>query len=153
MSQANPNAAAPVHGELTLESRFTGKAYVAVVRVLVNGKSVLVSKVDLAREGARAKFTARLAGLLPAADTAEVEFRLLRLCDGRANQLKHADQAKAEGSHEQNLADFERHLGNKDNTPEHVDLTVQRVRAVLEGIKAVHSAAGWSSTIGPWRTR
>ncbi|KKM14904.1 hypothetical protein LCGC14_1701440, partial [marine sediment metagenome] len=34
------------------------------------------------------------------------------------------------------IADFEMHLASKDNTPDHVALTVQRVRSVVDGIGA-----------------
>ena len=36
----------------------------------------------------------------------------------------------------EHVTDFERHLCDKDNTPEHVALTVQRVQAILRGTKA-----------------
>lgn len=40
---------------------------------------------------------------------------------------------RPQGEH---VAEFEKHLANKDNTPEHVALTIQRVKAVIQGIGA-----------------
>ena len=36
----------------------------------------------------------------------------------------------------EHIVDFERHLVNKDNTPEHVALTIQRVKSIVAGIGA-----------------
>jgi hypothetical protein len=82
-----------VEGEVLIEPRFTGgRTYVAVLRVLVAEESVCVSKVDLARDGAREKFIRKVTEVLPAVGPAEVEAQLLRICDERARWLAKADE-------------------------------------------------------------
>lgn len=97
----------PPKGEqLVIEPRFTGKSYVAVLRVLVAGESVLMHKVDLAKEGTRQEFVGKVAKRLPGVEAAEVEAKLLKLCDDRTAWLEAADQAAAQGSEEPTLADL-----------------------------------------------
>jgi len=79
---------------------------VAVLRVLVRGESALVSKIDLAKDGARDTFVKTLVQRLPGVDSTEVESQLLRLCDDRAAWLQSADEAAAEKGTDPTIADL-----------------------------------------------
>ena len=96
----------PTDGELAIEPRFTGRSFVAVLRVLVGGESVLVHKIDLAKDGARKTFIQKTVECLPAVDPADVEAKLLRLCDERAASLQSADEMAAEGRQAPTLPDL-----------------------------------------------
>jgi hypothetical protein len=96
----------PVNGELVIEPRFTGRTYVAVLRVLVAGESVLVHKLDLAKDGAREAFVKKAGEQLPGVKPADVASQLLRLCDERARWLQNADAVAAEKGQEPTLADL-----------------------------------------------
>lgn len=98
--------APPTDGELVIEPRFTGRSFVAVLRVLIEGESAVVSKVDLAKEGARNAFLKKITDRLPAVDGDEVESQLLRLCDDRARWLQKADEVAAEKGNEPTIADM-----------------------------------------------
>ena len=56
-----PQLGAATDGQLVIEPRFTGRSYVAVLRVMVGDRSVVVHKVDLAKDGARDMFIGRMA--------------------------------------------------------------------------------------------
>jgi len=92
--------------QLVIEPRFSARSFVAVLRVMVSGQSVLVSKVDLAKDGAREGFVAKVKERLPAVEITEVENKLLKLCDSRAAWMATADEAAAEGGQEPTLADL-----------------------------------------------
>ena len=95
-----------VEPELLIEPRFTGRTYVAVLRVLVGGESALVSKLDLAKDGARESFVTKVVGRLPGVKAADVEPKLLKLCDDRARWLQNADEVAAERGEEPTLVDL-----------------------------------------------
>ena len=95
-----------VDGELVIEPRFTGRTYVAVLRLLVGGESALVHKLDLAKDGARKALVQMVAEQLPGVKVADVESQLLKLCDGRARWLATADEASAKKGQEPTLADL-----------------------------------------------
>jgi len=105
MSETSLNSHCTDNGELVIEPRFTGRTYVAVLRVLVRGESAFVDKVDLAKDGAREHFVRQVAGQLPGVDPGEVETQLLRLCDARSATLQTADELAAEGGQEPTVAD------------------------------------------------
>lgn len=94
------------NGQLVIEPRFTGRTYVAVLRVMVSGESVLVHKVDLAKDGARQTFVEMVVKQLPAVEADEVASKLLRLCDDRAGWLASADEVAAAGGDEVTLPDL-----------------------------------------------
>ena len=97
---------AATDGQLVIEPRFTGRSFIAVLRVQVAGQSVLVEKVDLAKDGAREVFVAKVKERLPAIEVSEVGSKLLKLCDTRAASLAGADEAAARGDQEPTLADL-----------------------------------------------
>jgi hypothetical protein len=92
--------------ELVIEPRFTGRTYVAVLRVLVGGESALVHKLDLAKDGARKALVQMVAEQLPGVKAADVESQLLKLCDDRARWLASADELAAEKGEEPTLVDL-----------------------------------------------
>jgi len=92
--------------ELVIEPRFTGRTYVAVLRVLIGGESVLLHKLDLAKDGARKAFVQMVAEHLPGVKATDAEAQLLKLCDARARWLQSADEAAAEKGQEPTLADL-----------------------------------------------
>ena len=104
-----PVASSPqsvAEGGLIIEPRFTGRTYVAVLRVLVGGESALVQKVDLAKDGARKDLVQMVAERLPGVKAADVEAKLLKLCDERARQLARSDEAAAEKGQEPTIVDL-----------------------------------------------
>ena len=105
---------ASTDGHLVIEPRFTGRSYMAVLRVMVAGESVLVHKVDLAKDGARQAFVEMVTAKLPAVDASEVHAKMLRLCDSRAASLTTADEAAAEGGQEPTLADLMVQIANDE---------------------------------------
>jgi hypothetical protein len=86
----------------------------AVLRVVVAGQSVLVHKVDLAKDHARQAFVEMVTATLPAVDASEVAAKLLKLCDSRAASLAAADEAATEGNQEPTLADFMVQIANDE---------------------------------------
>jgi hypothetical protein len=94
------------NGQLAIEPRFAGRSYVAVLRVVVAGESVVIHKVDLANDGARQAFVTMVNKRLPAVDIEEVTTKLLKLCDERAAHLSEADATAAEGRDELTLPDL-----------------------------------------------
>ena len=94
------------NGELVIQPRFTGRSYVAVLHVLVKGESIMVCKVDLAKDGAREIFVKKVAEHLPAVEQEEVGSKLLKLCDDRAAWLQKADEVAAEKRDEPTIADM-----------------------------------------------
>ena len=96
----------PCDAELIVEPRFTGRSFVAVLRVLVGDRSALVHKLDLAKDGARQTFAKMVTGRLPGVKAADVEEQLLKLCDDRAQQLRHAEELAAERGEEPTIVDL-----------------------------------------------
>ena len=97
---------APGNGELVIVPRFTGRSFVAVLRVLVEGESVVAEKVDLAKGNARDAFVRTVTDRLLAVDKDDIEAKLRKLCDDRARWLQNADEAAAEGGKEPTVADM-----------------------------------------------
>ena len=93
-------------GHLILEPRFTGRSFVAVLRVLVAGESALVSKVDLAHDGARETFVEKVVAELPAVQPGDLQAQLLRLCDDRARWLAQADEQEPQDGRDPTVADL-----------------------------------------------
>lgn len=91
--------------ELVIESRFTGRSYMAVLSVLANGKAVVVDKVDLANAHVRDDFVSTVVKSLPGVDKDDIEAKLLKLCEERAVWLQGADERAAEGRQNPTLAD------------------------------------------------
>jgi hypothetical protein len=98
----------PSTGEagLVIEPRFTGRTYVAVLRVLVAGESALIHKLDLAKDGVRKAFVKKVGERLPGVKATDVEAQLLKLCDDRARWLQSADELAAEKGQEATLGDM-----------------------------------------------
>jgi hypothetical protein len=94
------------NGELVIEPRFTGRTYVAVLRVLVAGESAILHKLDLAKEGLREAFVKKVGERLPGVKAADVGAQLLKLCDDRARWLQSADELAAEKGQEATLGDM-----------------------------------------------
>ena len=104
MQSTQPEATG--NGELVIVPRFTGRSFVAVLRVMVAGESVVAEKVDLAKGNARAAFVAAVIECLPAVDKDDIEPKLRKLCDERARWLQNAEEAAAEGGKEKTVADL-----------------------------------------------
>ena len=105
LPMANPPPSAG-DAELVIKPRFTGRSFVAVLRVLVGGESVLVHKLDLAKDGARKALVQMVAERLPGVKAADVEAQLLKLCDDRAHWLAAADELAAEKGEDPTLVDL-----------------------------------------------
>jgi hypothetical protein len=103
---SNDSHIASGNGELVIVPRFTGRSFVAVLRVLVAGESVVAEKIDLAKGRARDAFVQTVTDRLPAVDKDDIETELRKLCDDRARWLQNADEAAVEGGKEPTVADM-----------------------------------------------
>jgi len=92
--------------ELVIDPRFTGRSFVAVLRVLVGGESALVQKLDLAKDGARKALVQMVAERLPGVKATDVEAQLRKLCDDRAKWLRSTDELAAEKGEDPTLVDL-----------------------------------------------
>ena len=105
------NAPNEPKGNPQINAQFCGRGFDAAVRCIVDGKSVLVSKIDLAKADARDRFIESIVERLASVDTKFVEEELLKQIDQRASSLEKS-QAIGSGS-------------DRADQPTTVDLMVQ----------------------------
>ncbi len=126
------------NGELVIESRFVGRSFVAVVRVLVKGESVIVNSLDLAKESQRETFVNRLIKCLPAVDPEDVDSKLMKLCDDRATWLKNNHNQDGQKGDELSVADLLVRIAFKE-----VELSHDRDRTAYGTIKVNNHWEAW----------